>query len=143
MQGGQPVIVVSGAWTGDANGASLSAAAFESTLPGIGGYVVSIGLSVFAFTTIIGWSYYGERCVEYLFGVGQKVKGGPTPDGMVKSKGGFTQRKIEAVPHWLEAGKRAAGLFSYREAYFNFKAALTPATKPCAPASSYPVVPLI
>ena len=62
------VIIVSGAWTSGQTGASLSSMAFESVLPGIGGYVVTIGLSVFAFTTILGWSLYGERCVEYLFG---------------------------------------------------------------------------
>ena len=37
-------------------------------LPSLSGYFVWIGLSVFAFTTILGWSYYGERCAEYLFG---------------------------------------------------------------------------
>jgi AGCS family alanine or glycine:cation symporter len=50
-------------------GASLSAASFASGLPGIGGYIVTLGLALFAFTTILGWSVYGERCVEYLFGV--------------------------------------------------------------------------
>jgi AGCS family alanine or glycine:cation symporter len=60
---------VSGAWTSGETGASLSALAFESALPGWGAYVVTLGLSVFAFTTILGWSVYGERCVEYLFGV--------------------------------------------------------------------------
>lgn len=62
------VIIVSGAWTSGETGATLSSVAFESALPGWGGYVVTIGLSVFAFTTILGWSVYGERCVEYLFG---------------------------------------------------------------------------
>jgi AGCS family alanine or glycine:cation symporter len=50
-------------------GASLSAASFSSELPGIGGYIVTLGLALFAFTTVLGWSVYGERCVEYLFGV--------------------------------------------------------------------------
>ncbi len=63
------VIILSGAWTQGENGASLSALAFDSALPGWGGYVVVFGLAVFAFTTILGWSYYGERCVEFLFGV--------------------------------------------------------------------------
>ncbi len=63
------VIVMSGAWTSGENGAALSALAFSTTIPG-GNYVVAIALSLFAFTTILGWSYYGERCVEYLFGVG-------------------------------------------------------------------------
>ena len=63
------VIVVSGAWTGGENGASLTAAAFESSLPGVGGHIVTLGISLFAFTTLLGWSFYGEKCVEYLFGV--------------------------------------------------------------------------
>ena len=62
------VIIVSGAWTSGETGATLSSVAFESALPGFGGYIVTLGLSVFAFTTILGWSVYGERCVEYLFG---------------------------------------------------------------------------
>jgi len=63
------VIIVSGAWTSGETGATLSSVAFESALPGLGGYVVTFGLSLFAFTTILGWSIYGEKCVEYLFGV--------------------------------------------------------------------------
>lgn len=63
------VIIVSGAWTSGENGASLTAAAFESTLPGVGGYIVTLGIALFAFTTILGWSFYGEKCVEYLFGI--------------------------------------------------------------------------
>lgn len=62
------VIVVSGAWTSGETGAALSSKAFSTALPGVGSYVVSFGLMIFAFTTLLGWSYYGERCVEYLFG---------------------------------------------------------------------------
>jgi AGCS family alanine or glycine:cation symporter len=63
------VIVITGAWSSGETGASLSSTAFELALPGIGGYVVSLGLVLFAFTTLLGWSFYGEKCVEYLFGV--------------------------------------------------------------------------
>ncbi len=63
------VIVTSGAWTAGESGAALTSAAFASALPGVGNYLVAIGLAIFAFTTMIGWSFYGERCVEYLFGV--------------------------------------------------------------------------
>ncbi|WP_462329496.1 alanine/glycine:cation symporter family protein [Thiohalocapsa halophila] len=63
------VIVVSGAWQSGENGAALSAMAFGDELPGAGAYVVALGLALFAYTTILGWSVYGERCVEYLFGV--------------------------------------------------------------------------
>lgn len=62
------VIVVTGAWTSGENGAPLSTLAFSHALPGVGNYVVSFGLAVFAFTTLLGWSYYSERCAEYLFG---------------------------------------------------------------------------
>lgn len=61
-------IICSGVWTSGEKGASLSAAAFESALPGIGGYFLAIALLIFTFTTILGWSYFGERCWIYLAG---------------------------------------------------------------------------
>ena len=63
------VIILTGAWTSGETGAALSSLAFDTALPGIGSYVVTLGLVVFAFTTVLGWSYYGERCAEFLFGV--------------------------------------------------------------------------
>jgi len=48
-------------------GAPLTAAAFDATLTGFGEHIVTICLAIFAFTTIIGWSYYGERCTAFLF----------------------------------------------------------------------------
>lgn len=63
------VIISSGAWTSGETGAALTSLAFETGLPGFGNYVVAISLAIFAFTTIIGWSFYGERCIEFLFGV--------------------------------------------------------------------------
>jgi AGCS family alanine or glycine:cation symporter len=62
------VIITSGVWTSGVSGAELTSMAFESALPGVGNYVVAIALAVFAFTTILGWSFYGERCMEFLFG---------------------------------------------------------------------------
>ncbi|MDX1303595.1 sodium:alanine symporter family protein [Photobacterium sp.] len=62
-------IVVSGAWSTGETGAALTSLAFSSVLPGLGNYIVAIALSIFAFTTILGWSLYSERCVQYLFGV--------------------------------------------------------------------------
>jgi AGCS family alanine or glycine:cation symporter len=62
-------IVSTGVWTSGETGAALTSAAFEASLPGVGGYLVTIALAIFAFTTVLGWSFYGERCVEYLFGV--------------------------------------------------------------------------
>jgi len=49
------------------NGASMTVAAFNSVVSW-GGYVVSVGLVLFAFTTLLGWAYYGEKCMEYLLG---------------------------------------------------------------------------
>ena len=64
------VLIVTNAWQSGEQGASMSAMAFTSTLGAPGGHIVTIGLAIFAFTTIIGWSYYGERCAAYLFGTG-------------------------------------------------------------------------
>ena len=63
------VIIITGAWTSGETGAALSAQAYSSALPGVGNYIISLGLVIFAFTTILGWSYYGERCAEFLFGI--------------------------------------------------------------------------
>ena len=66
------VILTSGAWTltgadgGGLTGVVLTSASFQSSIPG-GQYIVTVALAVFAFTTILGWSYYGERCWQYLF----------------------------------------------------------------------------
>ncbi|WP_323814522.1 sodium:alanine symporter family protein [Cellvibrio sp. NN19] len=61
-------IICSGVWTSGERGVSLSAAAFESALPGIGSYLVAIALLIFTFTTILGWSYCSEKCWIYLGG---------------------------------------------------------------------------
>ncbi|QIK37989.1 sodium:alanine symporter family protein [Caldichromatium japonicum] len=62
------VILVTGVWDSGATGAALSSQAFETALPGVGAYIVAVGLVLFAYTTTLGWSVYGERCAEYLFG---------------------------------------------------------------------------
>lgn len=51
------------------SGVALTSAAFESVFGSFGGKFISIAVMLFAFTTILGWSYYGERAVEYLFGL--------------------------------------------------------------------------
>ncbi len=61
-------IIVTGEWTSGETGAALTSAAFGSALP-YGNYIVAVSLTIFAFTTILGWSVYGEKCVQYLFGV--------------------------------------------------------------------------
>jgi len=62
------VIIVTDAWHSGEQGAAMSAVAFSTALGATGSNIVAIGLAIFAFTTIIGWSYYGERCAAYLFG---------------------------------------------------------------------------
>lgn len=62
------VIITSGAWNSGESGAALTSNAFALGIPG-GNYVVAVSLAIFAFTTILGWSFYGERSVEFLFGV--------------------------------------------------------------------------
>lgn len=63
------VLIVTDSWTGDFAGAYMTSYAFSTILAEAGNYIVTVGLILFAFTTILGWNYYGERCVEYLFGV--------------------------------------------------------------------------
>lgn len=62
------VILTSGVFgTGNLDGADLTAAAFSQSLGKSAGIFLSVSVSLFAFATLIGWCYYGERCVEYLF----------------------------------------------------------------------------
>jgi AGCS family alanine or glycine:cation symporter len=63
------VLVNTGAWTTGLKGADLTHAAFN-TIPYVGPTVLTVGLLTFVFSTILGWSYYGERALEYLVGKG-------------------------------------------------------------------------
>ncbi|CAH2212492.1 alanine/glycine:cation symporter family protein [Tepidibacter aestuarii] len=66
-------LVLTGMWNNpNVEGAAATTAAFRAGLPSmpiVGELIVTVGLIFFAFTTILGWNYYGERCTEYLFGV--------------------------------------------------------------------------
>jgi len=65
------VIIVSGTYIDrpdDLTGAALTASAFSESLNAFGGYVVGFGLSLFAFSTMVAWSYYGDRAINFLFG---------------------------------------------------------------------------
>ena len=64
------VLVLTGAWQGDTAGAAMTGAAFTSFYGTIGGALLTVSLALFAFTTILGWNYYGERAVVYLAGRG-------------------------------------------------------------------------
>ena len=97
-------LMVTGAWTipGLAGGA-LTEIAFNSILPTVGGIplgslLLMICLSLFAFTTILGWNYYGERCCEFLFGV-KSIKPYRIVFVMMVGLGAFLQ--LDAI--WLIA----------------------------------------
>jgi AGCS family alanine or glycine:cation symporter len=62
------VIVITGVYTSGLTGADLTASGFNAGLPGPGAYIVAIGIILFAFSTAISWSYYGDRCIDYLLG---------------------------------------------------------------------------
>ena len=63
------VILSTGVWTSGETGAELTSLAFETGLPRIGSLITSLALAIFAFTTLVGWSYYSERAWQYLLGV--------------------------------------------------------------------------
>ncbi len=61
------VLVVTGVWNGEPQGAAMTLSAFKAELP-YGDIILSGCIVLFAFTTMLGWSYYGERCSEFLLG---------------------------------------------------------------------------
>ena len=62
------ILVMGGLYTSGSTGASLTTETFTALLPGPGGWIVTIGLIFFAYSTILGWGYYGEKCATYLLG---------------------------------------------------------------------------
>ena len=69
-------IVVTGTWNTGLEGVAITTAAFQKGLPFppvVASVVLMVCLVFFAFTTILGWNYYGERCIEYLFNRNRKV----------------------------------------------------------------------
>ncbi|MFV0439110.1 MAG: alanine/glycine:cation symporter family protein [Desulfopila sp.] len=62
------VLILTGAWSNGKTGAELTTIAFSAGIPG-GAHIVTIGLILFAYSTILGWSYYGEKSISYLFGI--------------------------------------------------------------------------
>lgn len=62
------VLIISGLWSSGETGAELTTLAFAAGMPG-GAHIVTIGIILFAYSTILGWCYYGEKSIEYLFGV--------------------------------------------------------------------------
>lgn len=69
------IVLTTGVWDSGADGASLTIAAFNSVFPGtIGGMALTLALTMFALSTLLGWSYYGEKNIEFLFRNNLKVK---------------------------------------------------------------------
>ena len=62
------VLILTGAWSSGETGAELTTIAFQSAMPG-GALIVTVGIVLFAYSTMLGWCYYGEKSIEYLFGV--------------------------------------------------------------------------
>lgn len=62
------VLVMGNLYTNGQTGAALTTLTFDTLLPGWGGYLVTFGLVFFAYSTILGWCYYGEKCAAYLLG---------------------------------------------------------------------------
>jgi AGCS family alanine or glycine:cation symporter len=61
-------ILLTGVWNSGTTSSAAVAAAFNSSMPGIGGYVVAFCVFLFGYTTLIGWAYYGEQFFEYILG---------------------------------------------------------------------------
>jgi AGCS family alanine or glycine:cation symporter len=61
-------ILVTDVWTNGMSGSALTICAFDTVMQGLGKYVIAISLAFFAFSSILAWSYYGKKCVEYLAG---------------------------------------------------------------------------
>jgi AGCS family alanine or glycine:cation symporter len=61
-------IILSGQWTSGLDSTALTASAFNSVIPH-GGAIVALGSALFGFSTLIAWAYYGEQCLEYIFGL--------------------------------------------------------------------------
>ena len=66
-------ILVTGVWkTSDSNGVTLTATAFADSIPGIGPYVLLICIAVFSISSLFSYSYYGTKCLSFLFGAKNK-----------------------------------------------------------------------
>ena len=86
-------IIVTGAWCNGSKGAVVTQEAFASVMPLVGPYIVTFCLVLFAFTTILGWCYYGERCLEYLAGV-KAIKFYRMTFTMMVALGGFLELDV-------------------------------------------------
>ncbi|GAA4418067.1 sodium:alanine symporter family protein [Georgenia halophila] len=93
------VIITTGAWSSGLEGVEMTSEAFNRGLGDWGHYIVTISVVFFAFSTLLGWSYYGERCVERLVGVK-----GVTPYRVVFTLAIFAGATTELSVVWLFSG---------------------------------------
>ncbi len=92
-------IILTGSWLSGQTGATLTTTAFSHGLPGeSGGVVVALGLVLFAYSTILGWSYYGEKALEFLAGERSVV-----PYRVLFSVGVFVGSTLQLNTVWLVA----------------------------------------
>jgi AGCS family alanine or glycine:cation symporter len=61
-------ILLTGAWRSGLTSTAAVAKAFDASMPGFGGWIVAFCAFLFGYTTLIGWAYYGEQFLEYIFG---------------------------------------------------------------------------
>src|SRR4029079_16029304 len=61
-------ILLTGVWKSGADGAAAVAKAFDSAIPNYGGWMLTVSVFLFGYTVLIGWSFYGEQFLEYMFG---------------------------------------------------------------------------
>src|SRR5690606_18632922 len=61
-------ILLTGAWKSGAQSSAAVAEAFNASMPVIGGWMLTISIFLFGYTTLMGWAFYGEQFLEYLFG---------------------------------------------------------------------------
>ena len=93
------VIITTGLWREGLGGAELTTASFSEGMPGNwGGIIVAVGLSLFAFSTLLGWAYYGERNIGFLFG-----RRAVTPYRLVFIVAIFIGTVVALEPLWLLA----------------------------------------
>lgn len=62
------VLIITGAWNSGKTGVEATTFAFQTVFGSAGSIILGIAIILFAYSTMLGWSYYGEKCVEYLFG---------------------------------------------------------------------------
>ncbi|WP_017430308.1 alanine/glycine:cation symporter family protein [Vreelandella jeotgali] len=123
------VILTATVWETGEEGASLTAMSFDAALPGIGNEIVSIALAVFAFTTILGWAFYGEKCCQFLFGtrsipVYRVIYVLAIPLGAVANLGliwllADIFNAMMAIPNLIALALLSPVVFKLAKAYFN------------------------